>query len=77
MKSIPESGLKSLPVTTVPIREVHVDIEARDLIPAAAGMDFVIVRVCGLAGPSGRPVSRSLRIPASLLAEQPSFEEPW
>lgn len=69
MKTIAETGIKSLPVSTHPIREVTVDIEAHDLIPAAAGMDFVIVRVVGLASESGRPVTRSLRIPTALLSE--------
>ena len=63
-----------LDVDTFSTREVTVDIEARHLRAAAAGHDTIIVRVIGLvaSGGSGRPVTRSIRIPVQMLEDAPS-----
>lgn len=62
-------NITSVPVQVTPIREITIDIEAKDLRSAAEGMDYVIVRIRGLSFSNGRPTSRTLRIPASLLLE--------
>lgn len=55
-------------------REVTVDIDAASLVSAVAGHDMLILRVTGLvaSGGSGRPVTRSIRIPAQMLEQAAS-----
>ena len=61
----------SLPILTSSVREVTVDIAAGDLRRQAEGYDVLILRVTDLSsGGTGRPVTRSVRIPTAMLAEQ-------
>jgi len=62
---------KNLPILTSTVREVTVDISAGDLRREAEGYDVLILRVTDLSsGGTGRPVTRSVRIPTAMLAEQ-------
>lgn len=53
------------------VHEVHVDLDREALAHIAKDAEFLIIRV-QVFGPSGRPSSRTLRIPTELLKEPPS-----
>lgn len=52
------------------VSEVHVDLDRAELLKVAKdqGVDFIIIRVQTFS-PNGRPASRTLRLPKSLLEE--------
>lgn len=60
----------SLDITTFEIREKHVELNREALLHIAGrdGIEVLIIRVHGFA-PSGRPTSRTLRIPVGMLQE--------
>lgn len=61
---------------TTRINEVHIDLEREALLHIAKDADAVIIRVQVFAQ-SGRPATRSLRIPRQLLEEPQEDPNPF
>lgn len=57
----------NLKANATTVRELHLDVDLSDLAHEAKDVEFVVVRLTGLRAPSGRPTSKTVRIPASAL----------
>lgn len=60
--------------TTHTIHEVFIDLHREAVLHTAKDADAVIIRV-QVFGPTGRPTTRSLRIPTDALREPPTPTE--
>jgi hypothetical protein len=60
----------SLDFDTFTLHEVYVDLNIDALRHIAKDAQVLVIRVSGLNSNSGRPVSRTLRIPVDLLKER-------
>lgn len=59
---------RSLDFTTHEVHEVFVDLNREALEHIAKDAQFIIIRV-QVFGPNGRPSTRTLRLPSSILRE--------
>lgn len=61
---------QSMDFESYTVSEVHIDLNREAVLHQAKDAEVVIIRVQTF-GPTGRPTTRSLRIPTDLLREPP------
>lgn len=66
--TMPKQPQRMLDFETHEVHEVYVDLHREALEHLAKDAQFIIIRV-QVFGPNGRPSTRSLRLPSSILRE--------
>lgn len=72
----PKTPRNSMDFESHMVSEVYIDLNREAILHTAKDAETVILRV-QVFGPSGRPTTRSLRIPTDLLREPPVPDADW